>query len=325
MLSFSVAIILGLIVLVWSADRFVDGSANLARNWGVSPFIIGVLIVGLGTSAPEVLVSAVAALEGNPGIGIGNAIGSNITNISLVLGVTALITNLPVRSEIVKQELPLILCAGLLSWLLMADHYHGVWDGVILIGCLIAVLSWLTYSSKQQQAAIAGDEYLAASMDELPEELPMNKAVLWTIVGLALLLVSSKALVWGASGIAVAFGVSDLVVGLTIVAIGTSLPELAASVSSARKGETDLAIGNIVGSNLFNNLGVLAIPALIDPGLVPDGVLSRDMPIMIGLTLLLIILGYGLFSHSRYQITRRRGALFLSIFVAYQVLLYYQQ
>lgn len=325
MLSFSVAIILGLIVLVWSADRFVDGAANLARNWGVSPFIIGVLIVGLGTSAPEMLVSAVAALEGNPGIGIGNAIGSNITNISLVLGVTALMTNLPVRSEIVKQELPLILCAGLLSWLLMADHYHSVWDGVILIGCLIAVLSWLTYSSKQQQAAIAGDEYLAASMDELPEELPMNKAVLWTIVGLALLLVSSKALVWGASGIAVAFGVSDLVVGLTIVAIGTSLPELAASVSSARKGETDLAIGNIVGSNLFNNLGVLAIPALIDPGLVPDGVLSRDMPIMIGLTVLLIILGYGLFSRSRYQITRSRGALFLSIFVAYQVLLYYQQ
>lgn len=324
MLSFSVAIILGLIVLVWSADRFVEGAANLARNWGISPFIIGILIVGLGTSAPEMLVSTVAALDGNPGIGIGNAIGSNITNISLVLGVTALMTNLPVRSEIVKQELPLMLCAGLLSWLLMADHYHGFWDGIILVGCLVAVLSWLVYSGQQQQA-MADDKYLEETLDDLPDELPLNKAVFWTVAGLLLLLASSKALVWGASGIAVAFGVSDLVIGLTIVAIGTSLPELAASISSALKGDTDLAIGNIVGSNLFNNLGVLAIPALIDPGLVPDGVLSRDMPIMIGLTLLLIILGYGLFSRSRYQITRSRGALFLSIFVAYQVLLYYQQ
>ena len=323
MLSFSVAIILGLIVLVWSADRFVEGAANLARNWGISPFIIGIIIVGVGTSAPEMLVSTVAALDGNPGIGIGNAIGSNITNIGLVLGVTAIITNLPVRSEIVKQELPLMLCAGLLSWLLMADHYHGFWDGIILVGCLVAVLSWLVYSSKQQQA-MTDDKYLEETLDDLPDELPLNKAVFWTITGLLLLLASSKALVWGASGVAVAFGVSDLVIGLTIVAIGTSLPELAASISSALKGDTDLAIGNIVGSNLFNNLGVLAIPALIDPGLVPDGVLSRDMPIMIGLTLLLIIMGYGLFSRSRYQITRSRGVLFLSLFVAYQVLLYHQ-
>lgn len=323
MISFSAAIILGLILLVWSADRFVEGSANLARNWGVSPFIIGILIVGLGTSAPEMLVSAVAALEGSPGIGIGNAIGSNITNISLVLGVTALLTNLPVRSEIVKQELPLMLCAALLGWLLMADHYHGFWDGVILLSCLVAVLSWLTYSGKKEYAK-ADDKYLEETLEDLPDELPMKKAVFWTVVGLLLLLASSKALVWGASGIATAFGVSDLIVGLTIVAIGTSLPELAASISSALKGDTDLAIGNIVGSNLFNNLGVLAIPALINPSIVPDGVLSRDTPIMIGLTLLLIVLGYGLFSRSRYQITRRRGAIFLSIFVAYQVLLYYQ-
>ena len=323
MLSFTIAVIIGLLLLVWSADKFVDGAANLARDWGISPFIIGVLVVGLGTSAPEMLVSAVAAFEGNPGIGIGNALGSNITNITLVLGVTAIMANLPVRSEIVKQELPLILCAGLFSWILMADHVHSRTDGMLLFAGLLGVLFWLVKSAKKQRAVT--DPLLEDSVDDLPESMPFNKAVVWTAVGLLLLLVSSKLLVWGASGIAMAFGVSDLVIGLTVVAIGTSLPELAASISSVKKGDTDLAIGNIVGSNLFNNLGVLALPALISPGPVPDGVLNRDMPIMMAVTLLLIVLGYGLLSRSRYKITRGRGAFFLMIFVAYQILLYYQQ
>ena len=322
MFSFTIAVIFGLILLVWSADKFVDGAANLARGWGISPFIIGVLIVGLGTSAPEMLVSAVAAYQGNAGIGIGNALGSNITNITLVLGATALMANLPVRSEIVKQELPLILCAGLFSWILMADHMHSRTDGILLLTGLFGVLYWLTKSAKKQQSIT--DPLLEDSVSELPDEMPFNKAITWTVIGLLLLLISSKMLVWGASGIATAFGVSDLVIGLTVVAIGTSLPELAASISSVKKGDTDLAIGNIVGSNLFNNLGVLALPALISPGIVPEGVLNRDMPIMMAVTLLLIILGYGLLSRSRYQITRGRGAFFLLIFVAYQVLLYYQ-
>ncbi|PWQ94950.1 calcium/sodium antiporter [Leucothrix pacifica] len=322
MISLILAVIIGLLLLVWSADKFIDGAANLARNWGISPFIIGVLIVGLGTSAPEMLVAAVAALQGNPGIGIGNALGSNITNITLVLGFTALLANLPVRSEIVKQELPLILCVGLFSWILMADHMHSRFDGILLLTGLFAVLFWLARTAKKQQSVT--DPLLEDSVDELPDEMPFKSALIWTAVGLVLLLVSSKVLVWGASGIASQFGVSDLVIGLTVVAIGTSLPELAASISSVKKGDTDLAIGNIVGSNLFNNLGVLAIPALISPGVVPDGVLNRDMPIMMAVTLLLIVLGYGLLSRSRYMITRGRGAFFLMIFVAYQFLLYYQ-
>lgn len=322
MLSFIAAVIVGLVLLIWSADKFIDGVANLARSWGVSPFIIGVLIVGLGTSAPEMLVAAVAALDGNSGIGIGNALGSNITNITLVIGATALIANLPVRSEIVKKELPLILMAGLFSWILMADHLHSRMDGVLLITALFAVLAWLVFSAKSQQSA--GDPLLEDSVEELPDEMPFKQAIMWSALGLVLLLASSKMLVWGASGIATAFGVSDLVIGLTVVAIGTSLPELAASITSVRKGDTDLAIGNIVGSNLFNNLGVLGIPALINPSMVPEGVLSRDMPVMMAVTLLLIILGYGLMSRRRYQITKGRGLFFLSLFVGYQLLLYYQ-
>ena len=322
MLSFTIAVIIGLVLLVWSADKFVDGAANLAQSWGVSPFIIGVLIVGLGTSAPEMLVSAVAAFQGNSGIGIGNALGSNITNITLVLGATAIMANLPVRSEIVKQELPLILCAGLFSWILMADHMHSRLDGVLLLASLFGVLYWLVRSTKKQQ--VVTDSLIEDSLNDLPEAMPFKQAVIWTIIGLTLLLISSKLLVWGASGIATAFGISDLVIGLTVVAIGTSLPELAASISSVKKGETDLAIGNIVGSNLFNNLGVLALPALINPGVVPGAVLSRDMPVMMAVTLLLIILGYGFLSRSRYQITRGRGVFFLTLFVAYQGLLYYQ-
>lgn len=322
MLSFSAAVIIGLLLLVWSADKFIDSAASLARTWGISPFIIGALVVGLGTSAPEMLVSAVAAYQGNSGIGIGNALGSNITNITLVLGITAILANLPVRSEIVKQELPLILCAGLFSWILMADHVHSRMDGVLLLAGLLGVLYWLVKSAQKQQTTT--DPLLENSASDLPEEMPLKQALIWALTGLVLLMVSSKLLVWGASGIAAEFGVSDLIIGLTVVAIGTSLPELAASISSVKKGDTDLAIGNIVGSNLFNNLGVLALPALINPGVVPDEVLNRDMPIMMVVTLLLIILGYGLLTRSRYQITRGRGAFFLTLFVAYQVLLYYQ-
>ncbi|PID46821.1 MAG: calcium/sodium antiporter [Proteobacteria bacterium] len=323
MFSFTIAVITGLLLLIWSADKFVDGAANLARYWGVSPFIIGALVVGLGTSAPEMLVSAVAAFQGNTGIGIGNALGSNVTNITLVLGATALIANLPVRSEIVKKELPLILFVGLFSWMLMADHILSRSDGLLLLGGLLLVLTWLVLSARQRHTVT--DPLLKDSVSELPEVVPLKQSLVWTVVGLALLLISSKLLVWGASHIAQYYGVSDLLIGLTIVAIGTSLPELGASIASVRKGDTDLAIGNIVGSNLFNNLGVLGIPALFNPGQIPDGVLSRDVPVMIAATLLLIILGYGLTSRSRYQITRSCGVFFLMIFVAYQLLLYYQR
>lgn len=322
MLIFTVAVILGLILLIWSADQFVDGAASLAQHWGVSPLIIGMLIIGLGTSAPEMLVAATAALQGSPDIGIGNAIGSNITNITLVLGVTALITTLPIHSNIVKKELPLILVAGLLSWFLLYDGDFSQLDGAILLACLFAAIGWMIYSSKK--TSNRHDPLLEEGAEELPVEMPFKKALFWMVTGLILLMVSSKMLVWGASNIASQLGISDLVIGLTIVAIGTSLPELAASISSVKKGEIDLAIGNIVGSNLFNTLGVLAIPALISPSAVSPSVLSRDMPIMIALTVLLIVFGFGCFASARYKIVFWKGAIFTTLFIAYEGLIYYQ-
>lgn len=323
MLLFTIFVILGLILLIWSADQFVDGAASLAQHWGVSPLIIGMLIIGLGTSAPEMLVAATAALNGNAELGIGNAIGSNITNITLVLGATALIVSLPIHSNILKKELPLVLVAGLLSWYLLSDGEFSRMDGAILLFGLFSIIGWMLYSAKK--SSNKHDPLLEEGADELPEEMPFKKALFWMIAGLLLLMISSKMLVWGASGIATALGISDLIIGLTIVAIGTSLPELAATISSARKGETDLAIGNIVGSNLFNTLGVLAIPALLAPTktISPD-VLSRDMPIMIGLTVLLIFFGIGCYKEARYRIVFWNGAIFLGLFVAYEGLLYYQ-
>ena len=322
MLIFIVAVILGFIILIWSADQFVDGAASLAQHWGVSPLIIGMLIIGLGTSAPEMLVAASAALQGNAELGIGNAIGSNITNITLVLGATALLVSLPIHSNILKKELPLVLVAGLVSWYLLSDGEFSRTDGVILLSGLFAIIGWMIYTSKK--ASNEHDPLLEEGADEIPAEMPFNKAIIWTIAGLLLLMFSSKLLVWGASGIAVELKIDDLIIGLTIVAIGTSLPELAATISSARKGETDLAIGNIVGSNLFNTLGVLAIPALIAPSTVSAPVLSRDMPIMIALTVLLIIFGIGCYKAARYRIVFWNGAILLSLFFAYEGLLYYQ-
>ncbi|MCK5896651.1 MAG: calcium/sodium antiporter [Cocleimonas sp.] len=322
MLIFILAVILGFIILIWSADQFVDGAASLAQHWGISPLIIGMLIIGLGTSAPEMLVAASAALQGNAELGIGNAIGSNITNITLVLGATALIVALPIHSTIIKKELPLVLVSGLLAWYLLSDGEFSRTDGAILLFGLFAIITWMIVTAKK--VSNANDPLLEEGADELPAEMPFKKALLWMVAGLLLLMFSSKLLVWGASHIAVELGISDLVIGLTIVAIGTSLPELAATISSARKGETDLAIGNIVGSNLFNTLGVLAIPGLIAPSIVSAPVLARDMPIMIGLTVLLIIFGIGCYKSARNKIIFWNGVVFLTLFIAYEGLLYYQ-
>ncbi len=322
MLLFIAAILVGLTLLIWSADLFIDGASSIASNLGVSPLIVGIVIIGLGTSAPEMLVSGVAAFQGNPALGIGNAIGSNITNITLVLGFTAILYVLPVNSSLLKKELPLVLATAILAWGLLADGYFSRIDGLILIAALIIIFSWMIISARKK--ATDHDPLIDGTIEDIPEKLEKNKAILWTIGGLILLLLSSKILVWGASNIASEMGISDLVIGLTIVAIGTSLPELAATISSARKGETDLAVGNIVGSNLFNTLAVLAIPGLIQPLAVPDGVLSRDMPIMVGLTVLLLLFSFGCFKNSRFKINRGKGMILLMAFIAYEALIFYQ-
>ena len=322
MLTFVAAIIFGLFLLIWSADRFIDGASNIARTMGISPLIVGMLIIGLGTSAPEMLVSATAALQGNPGLGIGNAIGSNITNITLVLGVTAMFFVLPVHSRLLKKEIPLVLASAILAWLLMLDNYFSRMDSVILVCALAGILYWMISSARKVKHT--HDPLIDETIEDLPEEMPFKSAIIWTIVGLLLLLVSSKILVWGASSIASLMGISDLIIGLTIVAIGTSLPELAATISSARKGETDLAVGNIVGSNLFNTLAVLPIPALIQPLEIPAGVLDRDIWVMLGLTVVLLVFSYGFFKNARYKITKANGLVLFLAFIAYEGLLYFQ-
>ncbi len=319
MLLFIAAVVLGLGILAWSSDKFVDGASALARITGIPSLIIGVVIIGFGTSAPEMLVSVSAALNGTPGMALGNAIGSNIANIALILGITALLVALPVQSTIVKREVPLVMLAGIFSLWLIIDGDISRVDGVLLIIMLFVLLGWMAYAAKQQHDPAFESE--VTSMTE-GEPLSCKQAWFWTLTGLVLLVISSRLLVWGATGIAVEFGVSDLVIGLTIVAIGTSLPELAASLSSARKGEVNLAVGNIIGSNLFNNLGVMGLAALIAPFPTPEVVLTRDMPIMLILTVLIVVFTFT--PPKRNMISRWEAAVLLTLFIGYQLLLYYQ-
>ena len=300
--------------MVWAADRFVLGASAIARNLGISPIIIGLTIVGLGTSAPEMFVSAIASLDGAPGLGIGNALGSNIANIGLILGITALVIPLSIKSETLKREFPVLLAIMLLTIILLIDGYLGRVDGLILMVGLCAMVYWLVnLGLRTRKTDPIRSEYEA----EMPQYMSMLKATSWFLVGLLLLLVSSRILVWGATNVAHDFGVSDLVIGLTIVAIGTSLPELAASVMSALRKEPDIAVGNVLGSNMYNLLIVLALPGLIEPSSLPDEVMARDYPVMIGLTIALFAMAYGFRGSGR--LTRVEGGLLLMVFVIYQV------
>ncbi len=311
------AIILGFALLVWGADRFIAGAAALARNLGVSPLLIGLTIVGFGTSAPEILVSTMASLQGNPGLAIGNALGSNIANIALILGVTAMVAPLTVKSNTLKREFPILLAVCLLAMVLMLDGSLDRVDGVILILTLALVM----YGMVRIGISSRSSDPMQREFDaEIPEGMSTGVASTWFLLGLTLLLLSSRMLVWGAVNIAHAFGVSDLVIGLTIVAIGTSLPELAAGVSSALKQEHDIAIGNVIGSNMFNLLAVLPMPGLIAPGSFSPEIMTRDIPVMIGLTLLMFIMSYGFRKNGR--ISRLEGVLLFAAFITYQGMLF---
>ena len=310
------AIITGFILLIWSADRFIIGAAATAQNFDVPPLIIGLTIVGFGTSAPEMMVAGFAAYDGSPAMAIGNALGSNIANITLVLGIAALISPLDVHSRIIKKELPILLMATLLALALLRDATLDQLDGFILLSLLVLLMWWITRQGiRNQDVDALTDEYI----EELPNKMPTSHALFWLVAGLVLLTISSKVLVWGAVNVATELGVSELVIGLTIIAIGTSLPELAASITGALKNEHDIAIGNVIGSNLFNTLGVLAIPGLIAPSTLAEGVLERDMPIVLILTIMLFVMAYGFKDQGR--INRLEGGLLLSAFIAYQLLL----
>jgi cation:H+ antiporter len=313
------AIIGGFVVLTWSADRFVVGASAIAYNLKVSPLIIGLTIVGLGTSAPEMLVSIVAAWQGNSGLAVGNALGSNIINTSLILGVSALIIPLKVHSSIIRRELPVLLLVMVIALLLLLDGTLGRLDGIILLTGMALVVTWLIRVGKTSPPPEdpMSDEFA----DEMPTDMGMGRAVLWLIVGGLCLLGSSRLLVWGAVSVAESMGISDLVIGLTVVALGTSLPELAASVMSALKNEHDIAIGNVIGSNIFNLLAVLGLPGLINPGAIDAEVLTRDFPVMVGLTLALFVMAFGFRGPGR--INRFEGALLVLAFCGYQTLLYF--
>ncbi len=313
------AILVGFIVLVWSADRFVDGAAATALHAGMPSLLIGTVIVGFGTSAPEMVVSAIAAADGNPGLALGNAFGSNIVNTGLVLGVTALIAPIAVHSNIVRKELPLLLLIGAVAGAILWDKSLSRWEAVSLLLGFFGLIGWSVFSALRNR-----DDHFGSEVERNLQARAMSlaRALFWLVAGLALLIVSSRVLVWGAVRVAESLGVSDLVIGLTIVALGTSLPELAASVIAARKGEHDIAIGNVVGSNMFNLLAVVGIAGTISPMPVIDGeVLVRDWPMMMGLTLMLLATAYGFRGEGR--INRVEGGLLLAAYCVYNTYLAY--
>jgi len=319
----SVAILGGFLLLIWSADRFVVGASGIAINIGISPLIVGLTIVGFGTSAPEMIVSGMAAYEGTPNLAIGNAIGSNITNIALVLGITALVTPLMVHSKILKREYPIMFFIMMFVWALLWDGELSYIDGILLITAMFALMALITLLGlKEKQQTDSQDSLEQEFSDEIPRDMSTAKAFLWLFVGLLVLLISSRMLVWGAVNVAHAFHVSDLVIGLTIVAVGTSLPELAASISSALKGEHEIAIGNIIGSNMFNLLGVLGIPGIMTGAILEPGVLSRDYPVMIALSVLLFLFAYGFKGEGR--INRLEGGVLLLCYMSYMFVIFKQ-
>lgn len=317
MLYAVIAIIGGLFLLVFGADRFVSGAAQTARALGISPMIIGMTVVGMATSAPEVLVGTVAALQGKTNIAIGNAIGSNIANIGLVLGCTAVFLPLEAASKTLRREFLVMFVSIILALLLSLDYRISRLDGVLLILALTVITWWIvrlarTTSRKDPLAGEFGQE--------LDAVLPLGNSIFLLVFGLALLLVGSKLLIEGAVFVAKEYGVSDLIIGLTIIAVGTSLPELAASIMSVIKKEADIAIGNVIGSNMFNMLMVMGVPSIINPGKFGHIVLLRDFPVMIFLTLLM---GRKIFVSNHGKFSRVDGAILLSGFIAYQCWLFY--
>lgn len=317
-------LLISLVTLVWSADKFVFGASSLARNLGVKPMIIGLTIVAMGSSAPEMMIAGMASSDGKIDTAIGNAIGSNITNIALVLGITALFQPLLVSSSTVKKELPLILGITLLAYWMLADQHISFFEGAVLLtGFFLYIFALLFITLKRVKQNPTDDAMLLEAEQEVPEATSTSLSIVWLIVGMILLPLSANYLVDSSVYIAKSFGISDLVIGLTVIAIGTSLPELAASIMSIIKKEDDLALGNIIGSNIFNILAVLALPGLIAPGAIDSAAAYRDAPYMVGVTLLLFFLCFTR-TFGNFEITRAKGALLIVCFIAYQLLLFSQ-
>lgn len=318
------AIVVGLVLLVWSADWFVDGAVGVAHFFGMSTFLIGMVIVGFGTSAPEMVVSVLSALNDTPQLALGNAYGSNIANIALILGVTALIIPVVVQKQAMSRDIPILIAVTVLTVFLLIDGNVSRMDGIVLLLAFVAIMAFNIMSElrqKRKRKKSAED----ADLEMPAEKVSIVKSSLLLLFGLVLLIVSSRMLVWGAVNVAQALGVSDLLIGLTIVAVGTSLPELASSIAAARRGENDLAVGNVIGSNIFNTLVVVGLASVIAPIQAADPeVMNRDVPIMSALTLFLFLICIPVKKKNGKRVSgfgRIGGALFLSLYVAYLVLL----
>jgi len=312
MIEAAVAVIFGIIFLVISADHFVVGAASVSRRLGVPPLIIGMLIMGFGTSAPELIVSCIAAFEGNPGIALGNAYGSNISNIALILGVTACISPIFVESRILRRELPILMGVTGIAAIQLLDGWVSRVDAIILLVLFGGFMFWSIWQGMKGRA-----DNLSVDVEAEFDVEKLSPLASWMklILGLIFLVISSRILVWGAVTIAESLGVSNLIIGLTVVAIGTSLPELASSIVATRKGEHDLALGNVLGSNLFNTLAVVGLAGVIKPIHGGSEILVRDISVMSALTLVLFLVS--LQQNGERKINRFEGGLLVLCYVSY--------
>jgi len=316
----AVYIVFGFAGLIWSADRFVLGASTTARNLGVSPLVIGLTIVAFGTSAPEIFTSATASLQGSPNIAIGNALGSNIANLGIVLAITVLIHPIEIPLSLLKKELPALLGVTALCFIIFADMTLNYYDGILLL-FLVSVFAWRVFRNLDVLDLDDGPHHKtiidpAEVSDEFIGDMSTPRALALLLFGLVLLIISSNILVEGARNVALTLGVSELVIGLTVMAVGTSLPELATSITSALKGHYDLVLGNIIGSNIMNILLVLPVPAFLSPFVIQREVLIRDYPAMV-----IITLGCAYFlymrAHRKQRIGRLAGTVLLTIYLAY--------
>lgn len=313
----TLAVIGGIALLLWSASVFVDGAAATARYYRLPPLVIGMVIIGFGTSAPELMVSGLAAMQGKPGIALGNAYGSNITNIALILGLSALISPIAVNSGVLRKELPILTAITALAAWQLSDGAITRLDALVLLAVFAVLMTWTIRQGRRGESDALSTEM---AQELQTHEQPIGRSIAKLLGGLVILIASSRLLVYGAVAIAQAFQVSDLIIGLTIIALGTSLPELASSIAAVRRNEHDLALGNVVGSNLFNTLAVVGIAAAMAPLAAEPATFYRDLPVMGTLTVSLFIIGYG-FGGRPGRINRVEGAALLSAYLAYTLLL----
>lgn len=303
----------GFVLLIWAADRLVAGSSALAKHFGISPLVIGITLVGFGTSAPEMMVSAIASFKGNSSLAIGNALGSNIANIGLILGVTAIIYPLSIQRSTMRREFPALLVVMVITAWMMADFSFSRLEGVVLLLCLLGLIVFMVFYGRRH---LNEDPQLAHLATNVPIQMKTSTAIIWALTGIVVLPLAAHILVTGAVSLASLAGVSEAIIGLTVVALGTSLPELAAAAASALKKEDDLAIGNILGSNIFNLLGVLGISAMIAPLAIEPDLVNRDLVVMFVITALLAFLAWRRVGIGK--ITHMGGIALLVFFLAYQ-------